>query len=216
MPPVIDLVGRRFGRLIVLSIAPKTTRMLKWNVRCDCGSERVVYGCHLKAGNTVSCGCKAASQKTRLRHGHWSGRRPTPEHATWAAMIQRCTNPKAPHYERYGGRGIAVCERWLVFENFFADMGKRPSPKHSIDRKDNDGNYEPDNCRWATKLEQMRNTSVTRYLTHNGQTRPIGDWADEVGIAVRAIAKRLRRGWSIADALSKPLRVTCLSKRSAA
>ena len=121
-------------------------------------------------------------------------------------MIRRCVSPEDPSYPRYGGRGIHVCQRWMdSLENFIADMGRRPSPKHSIERKDNDRGYEPDNCVWATRAEQSRNTSRNRLLTFNGQTMCLTDWAIATGINRSAIRLRLNRGWSVADALSTPI-----------
>lgn len=213
MAILIDLTGRRFGLLVVVGLAPRTKRMLLWRVRCDCGTAKVVYGCHLRSGATKSCGCILKTNPGARRHGHWTGRRATSEHGTWNAMLQRCSNPKAEHYDRYGGRGITVCERWLVFENFLADMGMRPSASHSIDRRNNDGNYEPDNCHWATKKQQMRNTASTRLLTHDGKTQPLCAWAEQFGVLSASIASRLERGWSVADAITMPMRVTRASKK---
>ena len=118
-------------------------------------------------------------------------------------MLRRCSYAKHTHFHRYGGRGITVCERWLVFENFLEDMGERPVGR-SIDRIDNDGNYEPGNCRWATPQEQMRNTSVSRALTVDGTTRPLVEWAAIRGLKPSTIRERLRRGWTAKEALSVP------------
>jgi hypothetical protein len=122
-------------------------------------------------------------------------------------MRNRCGNPNVPCYARYGGRGIKVCDRWLEsFENFYADMGPRPSSKHSIDRIDNDGNYEPNNCRWVTKGIQNRNTSKNVWLTLNGTTRCIADWAPRVGLSPKQIEHRVKLGWPDERILTEPVR----------
>ncbi len=122
-------------------------------------------------------------------------------------MIKRCGNPNTKQYADYGGRGITVCERWKTsFENFLADMGVKPSPTHSIDRfPNNDGNYEPGNCRWATRAEQCLNRRNNRLISHNNETLPLTVWSDRMGIKREVIADRLNRGWSVFDALTTPL-----------
>jgi len=124
-------------------------------------------------------------------------------------MIKRCTNPNTKGYSNYGGRGIKVCERWLhSFENFLADMGPKPSPAHSIDRyPDNNGNYEPKNCRWATRTEQSFNKRTNRLIQHNGETLPLSVWAGRTGMKRETIADRLAHGWTISDALTIPVRL---------
>lgn len=125
--------------------------------RCACGKESDVRLDGLKAGTSAGClKCRAKKNTRALKHGD-TQKRWTPEYATWASMVQRCTNPKNQAYADYGGRGIKVCDRWLVFANFLADMGRRPAADRSIDRINNNGNYEPGNCRWATRSQQRRN-----------------------------------------------------------
>jgi hypothetical protein len=121
-------------------------------------------------------------------------------------MRQRCSNPNTDRYEHYGGRGIAICERWQSFEDFYADMGPRPSPKHSIDRIDVDGDYEPGNCRWATPAEQARNKRSNLMLTHDGRTQTITEWARETRIPLMTISRRLKSGWPVDRALSPVVR----------
>jgi hypothetical protein len=144
---------------------------------------------------------------TRFMHGYSgtpSERSATPEYLVWQRMRDRCNNASAPNFKNYGGRGIRVCQRWDNFASFLADLGPRPSPLHSIDRRDNDGHYEPGNCRWVTKTEQLRNTRVTRFLTFNGRTLSVAGWAEELGISAGTIRARLHRGKSPAEALRIP------------
>lgn len=124
----------------------------------------------------------------------------TPEYQAWASMKHRCTNPNNKRWPRYGGRGIRVCEEWMSFENFFADMGPRP-PGMSLDRIDNDGNYEPANCRWASVEDQNRNRSNVIHLTHEGETLCVAEWT-RLGLGKNTIYARLQRGWSVEEALS--------------
>ena len=148
-----DLTGMQFGRLGAVKYLGSINRKSRWLCACSCGKETVVVYQHLVNGHTQSCGCIHTEMlKARATHGM----RHTPEYDTWMHLIQRCTNRKNTSWPDYGGRGIAVCDRWKKFENFFADMGSRPSGK-SLDRINNNGGYEPGNCRWATSLEQNRN-----------------------------------------------------------
>ena len=164
----IDLTNQRFGRLTVLrfSHTGKWGRAF-WACLCDCGKETVASGEDLKSGNTASCGCLWQSLGDRTRK---HGRSRTSVHNRWKEMHQRCRNPKHKRFADYGGRGIQVCERWHDFTNFLADMGE-PPPGLTLDRKDNDGNYEPGNCRWATDTEQRSNKRKSKALAGPGQYR---------------------------------------------
>jgi hypothetical protein len=128
----------------------------------------------------------------------------TPEYRCWSRMIQRCTNLKHSSYYNYGGRGITVCKRWLKFKNFIADMGIRPTPKHSIERKDNSKGYQPSNCKWATRFEQHRNMRRNRWITFQGKTLCLRDWEKLLGFGSMTIKSRLERGWSVEEALTLP------------
>ena len=128
------------------------------------------------------------------------------EYGTWSAMKARCKNPATIHYADYGGRGITVCERWEKFENFLADMGPRPTPAHSLERKDVNRGYEPDNCAWVTWREQARNTRRTVHVTLNGRTQCLQDWAHELGINPNTVRRRLELGWGYERALTEPLK----------
>lgn len=138
-------------------------------------------------------------------HGHAKGKR-TPEYRAWHDMKQRCTNPKHHEWKNYGARGIGVCLQWQSFSNFLADMGERPSPLHSLDRKENDGDYCKSNCRWATKLEQDRNRRTCRMVEWNGLTKTLVEWAEEIGMSKRTLTRRLDKGMSIGDAMVSKVR----------
>ena len=192
--------GTRFGRLTVLEEAERRTRR-QFRCKCDCGGVSVVALEHLRSGHTTSCGC------VRQGNNRTHGLSHLPEHSVWCGMVKRCVNPNAKGYKLYGGRGLTVCERWKEsFNAFYTDMGPRPSPKHSIDRVDNDGNYEPSNCRWATRSQQQRNMRNNQLLTHQGQTKCVSEWAEEVGIRQQTLRSRVCNGWSIGRALTEPVR----------
>lgn len=151
------MIGRTFGRLTVLSqtAGPSHRRGRRWLCRCECNVETVVRDDHLRSGKTRSCGCLHRDTARALVRTH--GLSDTCEFTTWSDMRCRCLSPTNVSYPDYGGRGIGIVARWDLFENFLTDMGPRPSAKHSLDRKDNDGDYGPDNCRWAVQKQQNRN-----------------------------------------------------------
>ena len=197
-----DMTGQRCGHWTVIGyVGNDRTGQPKWLCRCSCGKERAVVCSHLRNGTSLSCGC----QSPRFTiHGNYK----VPEYQAWRNMIDRCTDSKRHDWHRYGGRGITVCQRWRnSYESFFADMGPRPSPQHSIDRIDNDGNYEPGNCRWATVAEQASNKSNNRYLTFDGQTLTVSQWARKLGIKVDVLNLRLSHyNWTVERALTQPVR----------
>lgn len=157
MDKVIDITGLRFGRWSVLRRnGVDTDNKAMWLCRCDCGRESIVLGKSLRSGKSLSCGCLLREILLKKHTTH--GKRKSLEYSSWTRMKQRCCNPRDSRYKDYGERGIAVCERWLTsFENFYNDMGVRPSKEYSLDRINVNGNYEPTNCKWATSAEQRRN-----------------------------------------------------------
>jgi hypothetical protein len=191
-----SMIGRAFGSWTVRSMH-LADRRVRFDVVCACGTEADVDAHSVVSGRSKRCNaCSLSFRGPRDGHGATAGRKTTPEWNSWRAMIERCSNPKHVTWLRYGGRGITVCERWTSFENFLADMGPRPTRRHSLDRIDGDGNYEPGNCRWATASEQARNRRSARLLTIGGETLCLDDWAKRSGLPVSTIHDRIRRGWS--------------------
>ncbi len=208
MPKFIDITGQRFGRLTVLRLSENrsTIGQFKWVCQCDCGGTIESPGPPLKRGRTISCGCARYERRIAAvtKHGHTRKGNETPEYAIWSDMIQRCHCTTNRAFKNYGGRGIVVCDRWREsFQAFFDDMGSRPDPKLTIEREDNDGPYSPDNCRWATRLEQAKNRRTNHFITHDGQTLHITEWARRIGISGPSILKRLKRGIPLEQVLSK-------------
>lgn len=223
-PNFKDRTGERFGRLTAIECIGRkgAGKGLYWRCSCDCGNATEVLSSNL--GTRVnSCGCLSREEssrrlknavETRTTHGQSQGG--SPEYRAWKCMMTRCYNPRRAKYKRYGGRGIVVCDRWRQsFESFLADMGARPSPQHSLDRKDNNGNYTPDNCRWATQQEQARNRSNNRTLTLDGKTVSLIEWSAITGIPRRVISDRIDKlKWSVELALTTPVHKKFSPKRA--
>lgn len=189
-----DITGKRFGRVEVIGYAGNDPRNnTRWLCRCDCGIEKIIRRVHLVDGTSTSCGCYQ-----KEINGSWSrthGMTNAPTHRSWNAMLGRCNRPHNASYERYGGRGIQVCDRWKTFENFFADMSEKPKGC-VIDRKDNDGNYEPSNCKWSTFAESSRNRKATKLTvdkvreikrTYHGRGSNLIQTAARYGVTVGTI-----------------------------
>ncbi len=176
-----------------------------WHVKCLCycgksGNPVVRSSGELGSQRCPSCASKLG--RHNLGHGHCVDHELSPTYKTWQSMRSRCKHPYVVGYENYGGRGIKVCEKWQTFDGFLSDMGPRPDKNYSIDRIDVDGDYEPGNCRWASRAEQARNRTDSRNITYNGETMIVGDWAKRVGIGVVALINRIKVGWPLEDALT--------------
>jgi hypothetical protein len=205
-----NFVGRRFGRLTVIERGTNKDngRVITWICKCDCGTYTTVRAPHLVNGTSCSCGCLRIErlQEVVTTHGHSIGRVATSEFSIWTNMRSRCRNQNADGYINYGGRGITVCDRWdRSFEAFFEDMGPRPSPRHSIDRINNNGPYAPENCRWATKQEQARNSRQNHLIEIDGVTRCVAEWSEISGVLHSTITGREKAGVVGMDLL-KPVR----------
>lgn len=201
-------IGTRFGRLTVCERAENHftsggRRQGQWFCRCDCGCDTKVTSQNLRSGNTKSCGClgREILAKRSKTHGFASRGHVSATYKIWNNMITRCTNPRRAQWGDYGGRGITVCERWRSFENFLADMGERPDGK-SLDRRDANGNYDPENCSWATRTEQNRNTRRNRFVQYQGAEITVAALAETAGHPYWKVYQRLVRGWPVEQAIS--------------
>lgn len=202
-----NLTGKRFGQLIAVSHEGRTEggRAI-WRFACDCGGQKIAEAANVKSGRTRSCGCAAQEQRKAAaqsqRHALSASEVPR-ERKAWEGMLRRCYSPKHPSFARYGGRGIAVCERWREsFAAFFADLGPAPEGA-TLERIDNAKDYAPDNCKWASRKEQANNRRSNRLLTHDGVTLNITQWADRLGWAKGTLASRLKYGWPVERVLTE-------------
>lgn len=202
--PYPSLVGQRFGRWTVIADGPTNSHFLRYSVcRCDCGQEKTVQDGGLRNGKSQSCGCIQRERLIRRITTHGLCR--SPEYRVWASMISRCTIPHHHHFPSYGGRGIGVCSRWRdSFQAFYDDMGPRPSPKHTIDRTNNELGYFPENCRWVTWHIQALNKRSNRFLVLNGIKLTISEWAKKLSLSHDALTKRVDSGWSEERILNTP------------
>jgi hypothetical protein len=210
-----DMAGLRVGMLTVKEMVPHTTKgdPIRWVCVCDCGRQHLRTRASLHRGGGHNCPCKPWRSVVRIGDiSRTHGKSKSSTYNSWRAMNERCHNKGAPQFADYGGRGIKVCERWRSFENFLADMGERP-PGKTIDRKDVNGDYEPDNCAWATSKQQNRNKKSNRLIEHAGITLCLSEWAESVGIRYGRLYDRLNKlGWSFEKAIRTPARP--ITKRS--
>ena len=210
-PPLV--IGSVYGRLTVLGpaddyVQPSGHKKRRVKCQCSCGKETVAHEGHVATGHTRSCGCLDVDTVIARSLTHGSARRGkiTRTYLTWCDMKKRCLNPEATGYPNYGGRGIIICDRWLnSFENFLEDMGEKP-PGSMIERKNNDGPYTEDNCRWATRREQNNNRRNNRWFEHDGKRMTIAQWEQFMGWKRGGILNRLRQGWSFTKAICTPIR----------
>lgn len=194
-----DLTGRQFGRLTVVAVGEKQGIGRRWEVICSCGNTKTVRASNLLNGNTRSCGCLCSEVMSKIHRKH--GMYGTLTYRCWEGMLKRCRNPNYPAYADYGGRGITVCKQWFSFEGFLMDMGECPEGL-SIERRDNEKGYSPDNCHWATRIEQANNRRSSRLVTYRGTTQTVTMWAREVGLNPGTLFYRLDQGWPVERALT--------------
>ncbi len=207
----IDLTGERFGKLKVLSFAYKKGTRTYWKCKCDCGGERIVSNDHLKRGDVIDCGC----YKKHISHSTKHGMCKTRIYRIWTLMKYRCFNPNRPEYKSYGGRGITVCDEWLDFAKFMKwSLENGYTDDLTLDRIDTNGNYCPENCRWTTNDVQANNKRTCRYITYNGQTKTITQWAKSNNLPYYILKKRIDLlGWSFERAISEPIHLNVSNKR---
>ena len=206
MPNFINLTGQTFGRLTIIERAENAkNKATRWKSVCKCGNKIVVLASSLRSGRTKSCGC--LNSETTAKRNFLHGMSHSSEHNIWWAMIQRCYNPNNNAFDRYGGRGVTVCNEWRDnFMAFFNHVGPRPSSKYSIDRVDNDGNYEPNNVRWATRKQQADNKRNNHLIMFNGRLKNLTQWAKIVGVNKKTLFNRINTlNWPIEKALTKPI-----------
>ena len=207
---VIDRTGDKYGRLVAVSQAERIAcgkkSLVRWFCQCDCGNTVIVRASALSSGNTKSCGCLSRESFHRIITTH--GLSKTRTCHIWRDMLRRCNDTRVRAYSYYGARGITVCTRWREsFENFLNDMGECPSTKYSIDRIDNDAGYSPENCRWATSIEQHRNTRHNHLITYENKTQCLSAWAEELGTPAKILNDRIvKLHWPIERAFTEPIR----------
>jgi hypothetical protein len=202
MGKFIDLTGQVYGRLTVLSRAENKSSLTCWYCRCICNTVNIIRGGDLNSGKVQSCGCL----NTELRSTR-GGITLNPVYQSWLGMVARCTDPSNPSYPSYGAAGITVYAPWVgSFQDFNSYVGPKPTPNHSIDRIENSKGYEPGNVRWATKLEQTLNRSVTVLVEYDGALQPLAVLARLHGLAPKVVNRRVRQsGWSVERALTTPV-----------
>jgi len=202
----LDRANIKYGRLTALHVSHYNIRkQAYWMCRCDCGTELPVFGGNLTSLAVKSCGCYSVDHPSHLIHGHSPNGCHTREYDIWVSMRSRVFNPRNKRYKFYGERGITICARWNDFRNFFAGMGKRPRGR-TLHRVDNDGNYCPENCVWATTETQARAKTNTRWVSFQGKTRSLADWADDYFLPYHTLYFRLSMGWDIKRALTKTIK----------
>lgn len=208
MGKLVEMVGRRFGRLTVVERLPSPARRIRYLCLCDCGTLTDAYGENLRNGHVKSCGCYRVEHAIAKNTTH--GKAGTRTYEIWKGITKRCKDQKD---RNYGARGITVCKRWKDYEAFLADMGECP-PGLSIERIDVNGHYSPENCRWASHKEQMRNMRKTRRLTLHGVTKTILEWSEISGLKYATIYQRIRDGCPPEYMLSPPPWRNALFKKS--
>lgn len=201
----LNLKGKQFGRLTVISAGDRINGRSTWLCVCACGNTKLIKTHELRSGDTRSCGCLVHENKSLMTHGDSR----SPEYKSWTAMKDRCYGVNHSSYKNYHDRGITVCDRWLhSYENFLADMGRKPSKNMSLDRIDNNGNYTPENCRWATIKQQNNNSRNNRFIDYKGETKTLKQWSEIYNLSAKVVKDRLDvLGWSFEKAILTPKRI---------
>jgi hypothetical protein len=208
MRKIEDITGQKYGRLIVLEFAGTHKRNALWKCRCECGNEKVIAGRNLKNGNVKSCGCLRSEKTISRNYKH--GEINTHLYKIFNQMRNRCNNPNHKDFKDYGGRGIEVCQEWndisafLLFRDWAISQGYKDGL--SIDRRENDKGYSPDNCRWVTVKEQNNNKRNNHLITYSGETKTLAQWATDRNIPRDILYSRIKLGWSLEDAFTKPIK----------
>lgn len=212
MPGKLQIInGQKSGFIEVLetfvTITPFGRAVTVCKYQCACGKIAVTEKARVVAGKIKSCGCMKAEflRQINVRHGHSPAHSSTSEYRAWRSMKDRCANPKNKAFHRYGGRGIKVCKRWRKFENFFADMGKKPSIVHSLDRIKNNKGYNPVNCAWRTPREQQNNKRSNKLISFEGLKLTLAQFARRLKLPKHVVYMRYKNGWSIAEIAATPL-----------
>ena len=203
-----DLTGQRFGRLTVLYCSKYIKHAAHWLCQCDCGKKKIISGNNLRRNISKSCGCLHKEKMSQRLTTHGLSHNQS-LYDTWSKMMHRCYNTNNKHYADYGGRGITVDTHWHNIIQFYNDMGDKPTPYHTIERINNDGSYNPKNCKWGTRKEQANNRRKPknrRFLTYNNTTHDIAEWAVLCNISIKTLQKRIRVGWSAQRALTIPVK----------
>lgn len=206
---ISHLIGARFGHLVIIEDYPTPAQSERrvW-CRCDCGSRKTFNLSNVRRGLSRSCGCIFRTQALEAHYANLTLDNRS-EYLAWGSMHTRCRNPKCAMYPNYGGRGIRVCERWRHFKYFLEDMGVKPTLKHSLDRIDVNGNYEPENCRWATSKEQALNRTTSHIIEINGIRKTLTEWCHDYGVGYTTVLHRIKCGWDEERAVASPVATPC-------
>lgn len=204
-----EMIGKKFNHLLVLSLSGSINQRLYYKCLCDCGNEKIILGTSMRLKKSQSCGCLRIQRITK--HNLLN----SPEYKSWQGMRQRCENPNSDSFKNYGARGICVCKKWRTFNNFYLDMGRKPSPEYTIERLNNDGNYSKNNCVWATKKQQGRNKRNNHIIVFMGQTKCLAEWSELLDIAYPVLQQRLGKyGWSVWESFTTPVKKYAKNKIS--
>jgi hypothetical protein len=213
MPPLVDLTGKKFKRLLVMKMVERTSKVTYWECLCECGNITILPMGALRSGHTSSCGClRYDANKGKIPSNKRHGISKTPIYYAWANMLKRCTDPKNDQYYNYGARGIKPCEKWMTCEGFLEDMQESYSKGLTLDRLDNDKGYSKENCKWSTLTEQANNKRNNTIVEFRGETERLIYFLEKYNIKRHQYYSRIKIGWSVEDALTKPIKKSIRNK----